>query len=418
MIRLPLKNRMRLTIYLNIPFICLLFRCATPALMVDDYLRDPVQHPMFHQDTVIDDNIIKSGSKIESFYMAETDSGDAFVIELSKNTKYRYNSLTNPDRVYIDLLNTYIEPVHQSIDIPDKVVQRIRIGSPTAGTARIVLDCTSKISVRDAAFPDKKQVWLILGSSSASPDLPTKSDGVVYINKTDNNTIPDELGIKFNTIILDPGHGGKDSGAMSRNGIKEKDITLDIALRLKKIINDDGQFKVYLTREKDVFVPLEERTAFANQKQGDLFISIHANSHESPDKTGIETYYLSATEDADSRAVAAMENRTAKSTYHEFNELIEKIIKSSKIQESEQFANTVQQQLIHRTNEVDRGVKKARFVVLAGASMPSILTEVAFLSNPRGEELLKSKFYRHMVAEALFQSIKAYAGTPIAETGD
>jgi N-acetylmuramoyl-L-alanine amidase len=220
--------------------------------------------------------------------------------------------------------------------------------------------------------------------------------------------------LKVKTIIIDPGHGGKDPGAVYPNGMQEKDITLDIAFKLKQLLLQDGAYKVLLTREDDIFIPLEERTAYANRQNGDLFISIHVNSTTYAANSGIETYYLSLAEDDESRAVAVYENRTATTRYSNLEKLLENIMKNSKIEESAHFADTIQKNLINKSHQQDRGVKKAGFYVLIGANMPSILTEVGFLSNGKDNKLLNNTFYREMIAKALYRGIKDYTYSLLA----
>jgi len=226
-------------------------------------------------------------------------------------------------------------------------------------------------------------------------------------------TLTRALGLKIGRVVIDPGHGGHDTGTIGPKGLREKDVVLDVALRLKKLIEKNRGSSVLLTRRDDTFIPLEERTAIANEKAADLFISVHANASRDPDARGVETYYLNFTSSPESLEVAARENATSQESVHELQDLIKKIAMTEKIRESREFAQLVQHELYASVVKAgkaqrDRGLKKAPFVVLIGANMPSILAEISFLSNPRDERLLKRRDYRQKVAQALYQGITRY----------
>ena len=224
------------------------------------------------------------------------------------------------------------------------------------------------------------------------------------------------LGLKISKILIDPGHGGSDTGTIGPSGYQEKDLVLDIAKRLGKLIEEQLGSEVVFTRQDDSFVPLETRTAVANQQEADLFLSIHANSSRSPRARGVETYYLNFTTDADALEVAARENAISQERISQLQGLVKKIALAEKVDESREFANHVQAkvwktQAVLNRKVADRGVKKAPFVVLIGANMPSALAEVAFLSNPAEEKLLKTESHRQKIAEALYSGIVAYVET-------
>ena len=221
------------------------------------------------------------------------------------------------------------------------------------------------------------------------------------------------LGLKIGKIVIDPGHGGHDTGTIGPTGLEEKDLVLDVALRLGKLIEQKLGAQVVYTRTDDTFVPLEERTAIANQAKADLFISIHANSSEDSGARGIETFYLNLTDSEEARRVAARENALAQASIHDLQSLVEKIARNEKIDESRELATEVQTGLAHRMqrvsrNQRNRGVKRAPFVVLLGANMPSILTEIGFISNPADEAALKKSEQRQRVAEGLLAGITHY----------
>ncbi|MBV9074481.1 MAG: N-acetylmuramoyl-L-alanine amidase, partial [Acidobacteria bacterium] len=222
------------------------------------------------------------------------------------------------------------------------------------------------------------------------------------------------LGLKVGRIVVDAGHGGHDTGTIGPNGLLEKDLVLDVALRLGKLLEQKLGAEVVYTRHDDTFIPLETRTAIANQNQADLFISIHANSSHDPSARGVETYYLNFTRSADALEVAARENAVSDTSVHELQDLVKKIALKEKIEESREFAATVQKALYTGESSKnpgvkDRGVKKAPFIVLIGANMPSILAEVSFVSNPTDERKLRTPEYRQRVAESLYRGVSRYA---------
>ncbi|MDR3763667.1 MAG: N-acetylmuramoyl-L-alanine amidase, partial [Acidobacteriota bacterium] len=223
------------------------------------------------------------------------------------------------------------------------------------------------------------------------------------------------LGLKVGRIVIDAGHGGHDTGTIGPNGLLEKDLVLDVALRLGKLLQSKMGADVIYTRDDDTFVPLETRTAIANQKQADLFISIHANSSHDQSARGVETYYLNFNPSPDALEVAARENAVSEKSVHELSDLVKKITLKEKVDESREFASDVQQSLYQgllgkEKGMRDRGVKKAPFIVLIGANMPSILAEISFVSNPGDEKKLKTPEYREKIAESLYRGISRYIG--------
>jgi N-acetylmuramoyl-L-alanine amidase len=221
------------------------------------------------------------------------------------------------------------------------------------------------------------------------------------------------LGLKIGRIVVDAGHGGHDTGTIGPNGLEEKDLVLDVALRLGKLLDNRMGAEVVYTRDDDTFIPLETRTAIANQNQADLFISVHANSSRDPSARGVETYYLNFTTSADALEVAARENAVSEKSIHELQDLVKKIALKEKIEESREFASNVQQALytgIANKGLRNRGVKKAPFIVLIGANMPSILAEISFVSNPADAKRLKTPDYRQKIAESLYRGVSKYVG--------
>ena len=221
------------------------------------------------------------------------------------------------------------------------------------------------------------------------------------------------LGLKIGKIVIDAGHGGYDTGTIGPNGLMEKDVVLDVAKRLGRLLEARLGAEVIYTRRDDTFIPLETRTAIANRERADLFISIHANSSHNSDARGVETYYLNFTSSPDALEVAARENAVSEQSIHQLQDLVKKIALKDKIDESREFAGDVQESLygalsLNSAGIRDRGVKKAPFIVLIGANMPSILAEISFVSNPTDERKLETAEHRQRIAESLYRGVSKY----------
>ena len=221
------------------------------------------------------------------------------------------------------------------------------------------------------------------------------------------------LGLKIGKIVIDPGHGGHDTGTIGPNGLEEKDLVLEVGRRLGKMLETRLGAEVVYTRKDDTFIPLETRTAIANQQRADLFVSIHANSSHDPDARGVETYYLNFTSSPEALEVAARENAVSEKSIYELQDLVKKIALKEKIEESREFAGDVQESLhsglAAKSPAIrNRGVKKAPFIVLIGANMPSILAEISFVSNPTDERRLEQGEYRQRIADSLYRGIAKY----------
>jgi len=233
-------------------------------------------------------------------------------------------------------------------------------------------------------------------------------------NRGGNRSLTRVLGLKLGRVVLDPGHGGADEGTHAPGGLVEKELVLDVALRLGKLLEERLGTEVIYTRTDDTFVPLEVRTEIANRKNADLFLSIHANSSPVRSVAGVETYYLNFTGSRVDMEVAARENAGSERTIGELSDLLRKIARQDKQDESREFAARIQAaayELSAQTNGRirNRGVKAAPFVVLIGAEMPSVLTEIGFLTNPREEANMKKPEHRQRMAEALYKGVYQYA---------
>jgi N-acetylmuramoyl-L-alanine amidase len=280
---------------------------------------------------------------------------------------------------------------------------RTKAASTTAAASNVPsskLDLSNKLSSRG---PSRKRQSGII-DASAREARPTASGDRSLIRA---------LGLKIGKIVIDPGHGGHDTGTIGPRGLEEKDLVLEIGRRLGKLLEARLGAEVIYTRTDDTFVPLETRTAIANQERADLFVSIHANSSRDPAARGVETYYLNFTSSSEALEVAARENSASDKSIHELQELVKTIALKEKIEESREFAANVQRSLHNglaakSPGVRDRGVKKAPFVVLIGANMPSILAEISFVSNPGDERRLRTAEYRQRIAESLYRGIAKY----------
>ena len=324
------------------------------------------------------------------------------VIDLSAPVEFIRNRISNPDRLYFDLKNSTIsKEINTTLPVGDGILKTVRAGQFNLDTVRVVLDL-EEIKDFNAFILDDPAKLII----DVYGKKPVKTQ----------DAIPGAT-----IIVLDPGHGGHDPGAVGHKGLYEKDVVLDIALKLKKILSKKKNNKVFLTREKDVFIPLVERTAFANSKHADLFVSIHANANPDRKARGIETYLLNWTDEEEAIRVAARENqisiKSMKAHMNKYKNEVDMILadleRGYKREESLKLANYVQKLVITTLDErysniQDRGVKSALFFVLFGAKMSSVLVETSFISNPIEERLLKKNNYREHIAEALAKGIDTY----------
>ncbi|MGQ9571122.1 MAG: N-acetylmuramoyl-L-alanine amidase [Thermodesulfovibrionales bacterium] len=325
------------------------------------------------------------------------------VVDLSGPVDFTKNHLTGPERIYFDLKNSRLtKDIKTFSPIENGMLKSVRTGQFDPDTVRIVLDL-DLITDFNTFFLDNP------------PRLVIDIQGSKVVKKP-------EVSLSKRRIVIDPGHGGHDPGAIGPNGLCEKDVVLDIALKLKKLLLQDPLNEVFLTRERDIFIPLEERTARANNTQADLFISIHANANPSRKAKGIETYLLNWTNDEEAMRVAARENAISFKKMKEMHRQMDilEMIKNDLIRENKRdgsikLAHYIQRSMIstisslgNRDKRLDHGVKQALFYVLFGAKMPSVLVEVSFISNPEEEKLLSDDSYRMHIAKAISDGIDIY----------
>jgi N-acetylmuramoyl-L-alanine amidase len=309
--------------------------------------------------------------------------------------------------------------------LQDKTVEtvaKVTSDSSTSTIKKVIVEPDDDVSASDSESQPRKV------TSSASKNRHAKSSSRMKKGNTGSADIEVRearptangdrsliraLGLKIGKIVIDPGHGGHDTGTIGPNGLEEKDLVLEVGLKLGKLLESRLGAEVVYTRKDDTFIPLETRTAIANQQRADLFISIHANSSQDPAARGVETYYLNFTSSPDALEVAARENAVSEKSIFELQDLVKKIALKEKIEESREFAADVQASLhaglaARNPGIRDRGVKKAPFIVLIGANMPSILAEISFVSNPGDERRLETSEYRQRIAGSLYKGIAKY----------
>jgi N-acetylmuramoyl-L-alanine amidase len=395
-------------------------------------LRDTTLPPSLLGKTIdVDDSLLK---KIR---VAQFEPGKSrIVLEVADRSEYTTSLLSDPPRLIVDIHGKDV----QSKTAAGPGSQDKKTAKPTL----VVSNNPRKTVVEDGGDDDDSAVTVAkldppqitpaakppIALAGPPPALPTlsksasrgkrKPPAIVFPDVREasptangDRSLIRALGLKIGKIVIDPGHGGHDTGTIGPNGLEEKDLVLDVGRRLGKLLQTRMGADVIYTRKDDTFIPLETRTSIANQEQADLFVSIHANSSRDRDARGVETYYLNFTSSAEALDVAARENAASDKSIHELQDLVKKIALKEKIDESREFASNVQRALhtglaAKSPGIRDRGVKKAPFIVLIGANMPSILAEVSFVSNPGDERRLQTSDYRQRIAESLYRGISKY----------
>jgi N-acetylmuramoyl-L-alanine amidase len=395
-------------------------------------------------------------------------------MELDSEVPFHEERLENPARVFLDLTATRAAPslLDQTIrfDTDSDVVRQVRIGRHPNNITRVVLDAAgvsgysvyilynpyrlvvdcvratgTTVSQQEAPVPllrarradndwgrrlpaRTRGASALIAAAQPAPLLAAApADGALAgaapppvaatgapppSAPTGGFSMARQLGLSVSRIVIDPGHGGHDSGARGK-GVTEAELVLDVALRLEALLQKVPGTEVFLTRRTDEFIPLPERTAIANREGADLFLSIHANASPNGQAHGVETYFLNFANNLGAAAVAARENAASGRAMGSLPDLVKVIALNNKLDESRDFAAQVQRAMIDRLrgankNVKDLGVKQAPFVVLIGAAMPSVLAEVSFVTNPQEARLLRGTAYRQRIAEALLAAIRRY----------
>ncbi|MDI6802102.1 MAG: N-acetylmuramoyl-L-alanine amidase [Thermodesulfovibrionales bacterium] len=331
------------------------------------------------------------------------------VVDLSDSVEFAEGRLSNPERFFFDLKNARLmRGLKTNYTVTDMSLKSVRVGQFKADTVRIVFDLEkSDCAVKTFKLEDPSRIVIDIFRNIPESN---KSE-----TAADNNVMHD---IVQRRIVIDAGHGGHDPGAVGSGGLFEKDVVLDVALKVRDIIKKEYPlYDVILTRDKDIFIPLNERAAIANKGKADLFVSIHANASPNRYARGIETYLLNWTDDEDALRVAARENAISlnkmRQVQNELGLILASLERETKRDESVKLAGYVQKSLVSSIlpqypKVINLGVKQALFYVLVGAKMPSILAEVSFISNPDEEKLLLDDSYREKLARSIASGIHSY----------
>ncbi len=339
------------------------------------------------------------------------------VVDIGKLREYNFNNLTSPDRIYVDIYQTKLNPIlhNKTLLVRNDYISQIRIAQKTPSTVRVVVDLDFKKVKRFQVWPafDPFRVVLDIYPEGPIPEIPIEKSPQPAQPTKEGYSMVRQLGLGIQRIVIDPGHGGTDPGCVGKGGTREKTVVLDICERLKKLLNTHEGLNVILTRETDIFVPLENRTVIANQKQADLFISVHANAHPSKKRSGVETFYLNFSHDPSVIEIAARENATSTKNISEMKNILEKIVKNSKFIESKELAESIQKNIVQSLKKdhkdiIDLGYKGGPFWVLIGVETPSVLVEVSHLSNLKEETKLKNSQYRQSIAQGIYNGIMDY----------
>jgi len=416
----------------------------------------------------------KQVAVLKEIHRAVLPDGVRLTVDLDSEVTYHQEEIENPRRLFFDLKNVKAAPGLQDVSLKfdSDLVKEVRLGRHPQNTTRLVVDLAGVSSY--TVYPVYSPYRLIIDFRRTSATLPTTDMGtaapavvppltaapppvitasrvvppvapvpqvkqaaapefhgapakeplpstpapkvlppaVPAANSNGKFSLSRQLGLGVSRVVIDAGHGGHDPGAHGA-GIDESELTLDVALRVQKLLEKQDGIEVVMTRDTDVFIPLDERTAIANRADADLFLSIHANASRNSQAHGIETYFLNFAMNPEAEAVAARENASSGITMHALPDIVKTIALNNKINESRDFAETVQKSMVKRLGTRNRtlkdlGVKQAPFVVLIGAGMPSVLAEISFVTNKQEGALLKTNAYRQQIAQALFDAIVDY----------
>lgn len=359
------------------------------------------------------------------------------VISLDKKAEFSHK-LLNPDasinrdwrRLYVDIKGAELGAnLNKSIPINDGLLKVARAGQFDKDTVRVVFDIESIDDFKIFPLSDPFRIVVdvtgkgeaLAKAEEALPKEPQKPQPVIEKPgakrtpeiKSASPSITQQLGLKVRKIVLDPGHGGKDPGAIGRGGLKEKDVTLKIGKMLRETLASRLESKIVMTRTTDVFIPLEERTAIANSQDADLFVSIHINASPRRAASGVETYTLGLSNSEEAKRIAARENATSTRSVSDLEFILNDLIKTAKTNDSVRLAASVQDKLVaglraKYKSTKSNGVKGAPFYVLVGTKMPAILIEVSYISNPDEEKRLQDERYLKEVVEGITTGLLKY----------
>jgi N-acetylmuramoyl-L-alanine amidase len=325
------------------------------------------------------------------------------VFDLSRSVTTTQKKQSNPERLWINFHNTQLESdLDQKVmTIQDGILTQVKTIQQTPALVRVMLDLGQATDYRLIHFSNPDRVVVDVFGKEEQPISPVRKSPMIP---------------EIKRIMIDPGHGGKDPGAIGRNGLTEKEVVLDVSFRLREMIKKNLGLEVLMTRDRDVYIPLEERTQMANGKRADLFISIHANAAPNRRARGIEIYTLGQATDSSALATAARENSVQEESIKNLDGIIKLMLTDLSIMKrldySLEFADSTRQAFVRNMGTgydvIDLGVKQAPFYVLMNAGMPSILAEISFISNPVEEKRLASRSYREKIAHSLLLGVQEY----------
>lgn len=349
-------------------------------------------------------------------------------VTLDREARFEYHKIPaagdagGVSRVYIDINGAYLAPGIKDLPIGDGLLKTARIAQYKADVVRVVLDLDSIKDYKIFTFSDpfrilidvkgdrKTEISAIKETIQEAPPLIETAKAAAAEEKA--APVKKVKPGKIRRVVVDPGHGGHDPGAVGAAGTREKDIVLQIGLKLARKLKEELGLDVVMTRSTDVFIELQERTAIANKVGADLFVSVHANASLNRNASGIETYYLNLAKTEKAAQLAAKENGTSLEKVSLLQAVLFDLMANYKLNDSAHLADEVQKAAYGKLNGPfplkNLGVKQGPFYVLVGATMPSILVETAFLSNEREEERLKDQRYQETVAEGIVAGIKGY----------
>jgi len=364
----------------------------------------------------------RTASKVTEIRHWSSTSYTRVVITLDKKAAFTTHLLKKDPSINVPYRRLLIDisgarasaGLDKSIPINDGLLKKARAGQYKVDTVRVVLDIESIEDYK--VFPLSDPYRIVIDVSGTKTSEEDKGQAIITEPQPSHDilaspSLSKQLGLKVRKIVIDPGHGGKDPGAIGRRGLKEKDVTLKLAKMLRKKLSPSVQ-KIVMTRQTDVFIPLEERTAIANGQDADLFVSIHINASNRRAASGVETYTLNISNNEEARRLAARENATSRRSVSDLEFILNDLIKTAKTNDSVRLATAVQAQVAENLRRKYRtrsnGVKGAPFYVLVGTKMPSILVEVSFISNPREEKLLRDERYLNEITEGISRGLLEY----------
>jgi N-acetylmuramoyl-L-alanine amidase len=347
------------------------------------------------------------------------------MMELTQAARYEVRRLKEdaarglPPRIYIDIFGARLAiESKEPLVVDDGLLRHVRVGQFSADVVRVVLDMNSLRAHNTFLLPDPYRLVIDIQGQKASDSLASidKRKAIALQSKDKKRTTP-AIGIR--KVVLDPGHGGKDPGAIGMGGVAEKEIVLNVAKKLARKLKMEMGIDVVLTRKDDTFVPLEDRTAMANAEEADLFISLHMNASPNGDARGLETYYLDNTNDEGSIRLAARENGTSRKNVSDLQFILSDMTQNMKLEDSITLAHRLHGSVVNgmssKLGDVrDLGVKKALFYVLVGARMPSVLVEMFFITNKTEGAAMSQEKHQNAMVDALYEGILKYSQSQIA----